>query len=121
MGSSHSSHLSAAPHLPIVFPNPMQKSPKEPIPEEQELDFQGLEEEEEEPPEGLDQEGPESGTPGGGAGMKPEGSLSWTLAVRPPCLETRGQPVLTDVGRNPETTGLGLKGSVSSENQASLK
>ncbi|XP_058425100.1 GRB10-interacting GYF protein 1 isoform X5 [Diceros bicornis minor] len=40
---------------------PLKKGPKEPIPEEQELDFQGLEEEEEEPPEGLDQEGPEAG------------------------------------------------------------
>ncbi|XP_073071232.1 GRB10-interacting GYF protein 1 isoform X2 [Manis javanica] len=37
------------------------KGPKEPIPEEQDLDFQGLEEEEEEPPEGLDEEGPEAG------------------------------------------------------------
>jgi len=40
----------------------VQKGPKEPIPEEQELDFQGLEEEEEEPPEGLvDEGGPEAG------------------------------------------------------------
>ncbi|ERE76152.1 PERQ amino acid-rich with GYF domain-containing protein 1 [Cricetulus griseus] len=38
-----------------------QKGPKEPIPEEQELDFQGLEEEEEEPSEGVDEEGPEAG------------------------------------------------------------
>lgn len=43
----------------------MQKGPKEPIPEEQELDFQGLEEEEEEPSEGLDEEGPEAGKPAG--------------------------------------------------------
>lgn len=43
----------------------MQKGPKEPIPEEQELDFQGLEEEEEEPSEGLDEEGPEAGKPSG--------------------------------------------------------
>lgn len=40
-----------------------QKGPKEPIPEEQELDFQGLEEEEEEPSEGVDEEGPEAGEP----------------------------------------------------------
>lgn len=40
----------------------MQKGPKEPIPEEQELDFQGLEEEEE-PSEGLEEEGPEAGEP----------------------------------------------------------
>ncbi|OWK11392.1 hypothetical protein Celaphus_00007247 [Cervus elaphus hippelaphus] len=40
---------------------PLKKGPKEPIPEEQELDFQGLEEEEEEPSEGLDEEGPEAG------------------------------------------------------------
>uniref|UniRef100_A0A8C5K2L6 GRB10 interacting GYF protein 1 n=1 Tax=Jaculus jaculus TaxID=51337 RepID=A0A8C5K2L6_JACJA len=39
---------------------PLKKGPKEPIPEEQELDFQGLEEEEE-PSEGLDEEGPEAG------------------------------------------------------------
>ena len=42
----------------------MQKGPKEPIPEEQELDFQGLEEEEE-PSEGLEEEGPEAGEPRG--------------------------------------------------------
>ncbi|EAW76497.1 PERQ amino acid rich, with GYF domain 1, isoform CRA_b [Homo sapiens] len=47
--------LFSAPH-----PGPMQKGPKEPIPEEQELDFQGLEEEEE-PSEGLEEEGPEAG------------------------------------------------------------
>ncbi|KAB0398193.1 hypothetical protein E2I00_014891 [Balaenoptera physalus] len=41
----------------------LEKGPKEPIPEEQELDFQGLEEEEEEPSEGLDEEGPEAGKP----------------------------------------------------------
>ncbi|XP_013364989.1 PREDICTED: coiled-coil domain-containing protein 9 isoform X4 [Chinchilla lanigera] len=40
---------------------PLKKGPKEPIPEEQELDFQGLEEEEEEAPEGLDEERPEAG------------------------------------------------------------
>lgn len=40
---------------------PLKKGPKEPIPEEQELDFQGLEEEEEEPSEGLEEEGPEAG------------------------------------------------------------
>ncbi|ELW56475.1 PERQ amino acid-rich with GYF domain-containing protein 1 [Tupaia chinensis] len=40
---------------------PLKKGPKEPIPEEQELDFQGLEEEEEEPSEGLEEEGPETG------------------------------------------------------------
>lgn len=40
---------------------PLKKGPKDPIPEEQELDFQGLEEEEEEPPEGLEEEGPEAG------------------------------------------------------------
>ncbi|XP_028633661.1 GRB10-interacting GYF protein 1 isoform X3 [Grammomys surdaster] len=40
---------------------PLKKGPKEPIPEEQELDFQGLEEEEEEPSEGVDEEGPEAG------------------------------------------------------------
>ncbi|KAM4813093.1 GRB10-interacting GYF protein 1 isoform 2-T3 [Urocitellus parryii] len=40
---------------------PLKKGPKEPIPEEQELDFQGLEEEEEEPSEGLDEDGPEAG------------------------------------------------------------
>lgn len=42
----------------LPFP---QKGPKEPIPEEQELDFQGLEEEEEEPVEGVDGDGPEAG------------------------------------------------------------
>lgn len=40
---------------------PLKKGPKESIPEEQELDFQGLEEEEDEPAEGLDEEGPEAG------------------------------------------------------------
>lgn len=40
---------------------PLKKGPKEPIPEEQELDFQGLEEEEEEPSDGVDEEGPEAG------------------------------------------------------------
>ncbi|XP_011912662.1 PREDICTED: PERQ amino acid-rich with GYF domain-containing protein 1 isoform X5 [Cercocebus atys] len=57
LGSSSSSptQLFSAPH-----PCPMQKGPKEPIPEEQELDFQGLEEEEE-PSEGLEEEGPEAG------------------------------------------------------------
>ncbi|XP_054990280.1 GRB10-interacting GYF protein 1 isoform X1 [Sorex araneus] len=40
---------------------PLKKGPKEPIPEEQELDFQGLEEEEEEPSEGLEDEGAEAG------------------------------------------------------------
>ncbi|XP_046945516.1 GRB10-interacting GYF protein 1 isoform X3 [Lynx rufus] len=40
---------------------PLKKGPKEPIPEEQELDFQGLEEEEEEPSEALDEAGPEAG------------------------------------------------------------
>ncbi|XP_034525803.1 GRB10-interacting GYF protein 1 isoform X5 [Ailuropoda melanoleuca] len=40
---------------------PLKKGPKEPIPEEQELDFQGLEEEEEEPSEGLEEGGPEAG------------------------------------------------------------
>ncbi|XP_051061237.1 GRB10-interacting GYF protein 1 isoform X4 [Phodopus roborovskii] len=40
---------------------PLKKGPKEPIPEEQELDFQGLEEEEEEASEGVDEEGPEAG------------------------------------------------------------
>ena len=54
--------------LPLIspsYPPPVQKGPKEPIPEEQELDFQGLEEEEEEPSEGLDEEGPEAGKPVG--------------------------------------------------------
>nr|XP_037846363.1 GRB10-interacting GYF protein 1 isoform X6 [Chlorocebus sabaeus] len=57
LGSSSSppTQLFSAPH-----PRPMQKGPKEPIPEEQELDFQGLEEEEE-PSEGLEEEGPEAG------------------------------------------------------------
>ncbi|XP_030788144.1 GRB10-interacting GYF protein 1 isoform X2 [Rhinopithecus roxellana] len=57
LGSSSSppTQLFSAPH-----PHPMQKGPKEPIPEEQELDFQGLEEEEE-PSEGLEEEGPEAG------------------------------------------------------------
>nr|XP_025131200.1 GRB10-interacting GYF protein 1 isoform X8 [Bubalus bubalis] len=59
-GSFHGTLFSAT-HLPVVSPRPMQKGPKEPIPEEQELDFQGLEEEEEEPSEGLDEEGPEAG------------------------------------------------------------
>uniref|UniRef100_G3U9U3 GRB10 interacting GYF protein 1 n=1 Tax=Loxodonta africana TaxID=9785 RepID=G3U9U3_LOXAF len=40
---------------------PLKKGPKEAIPEEQELDFQGLEEEEDEPSEGLDEEGTEAG------------------------------------------------------------
>lgn len=44
-----------------TLPFPTQKGPKEPIPEEQELDFQGLEEEEEEPSEGMDEERPEAG------------------------------------------------------------
>lgn len=44
-----------------LCPFPPQKGPKEPIPEEQELDFQGLEEEEEEPSEVVDGEGPEAG------------------------------------------------------------
>lgn len=48
-----------------LYPQPTQKGPKDPIPEEQELDFQGLEEEEEEPPEGLEEEGPEAGEPAG--------------------------------------------------------
>ncbi|XP_023053081.1 GRB10-interacting GYF protein 1 isoform X3 [Piliocolobus tephrosceles] len=57
LGSSSSppTQLFSASH-----PRPMQKGPKEPIPEEQELDFQGLEEEEE-PSEGLEEEGPEAG------------------------------------------------------------
>lgn len=55
-----------------MSPNPVQKGPKEPIPEEQELDFQGLEEEEEEPPEGLDEGGPEAGEPVGWGGEKGE-------------------------------------------------
>lgn len=46
-----------------TLPFPTQKGPKEPIPEEQELDFQGLEEEEEEPSEGMDEERPEAGKP----------------------------------------------------------
>lgn len=50
----------------------MQKGPKEPIPEEQELDFQGLEEEEEEPPEGLEEGGPEAGEPAAWGGEKGE-------------------------------------------------
>lgn len=50
--------------LPLsTLPFLTQKGPKEPIPEEQELDFQGLEEEEEEPSEGVDEEGPEAGEP----------------------------------------------------------
>lgn len=50
--------------LPLsTVPFLTQKGPKEPIPEEQELDFQGLEEEEEEPSEGVDEEGPEAGEP----------------------------------------------------------
>ncbi|XP_068919355.1 GRB10-interacting GYF protein 1 isoform X1 [Petaurus breviceps papuanus] len=40
---------------------PLKKGPKEPIPEEQELDFQGLEEEEEEKLDGQNGEGIESG------------------------------------------------------------
>lgn len=48
-----------------MFLNSVQKAPKEPIPEEQELDFQGLEEEEEEPSEVLDEAGPEAGEPAG--------------------------------------------------------
>lgn len=67
--------VAAAPHvstLPLptqkgphvsTLPLLTQKGPKEPIPEEQELDFQGLEEEEEEPSEGVDEEGPEAGEP----------------------------------------------------------
>ncbi|KAB1263278.1 GRB10-interacting GYF protein 1 [Camelus dromedarius] len=62
---------------------PLKKGPKEPIPEEQELDFQGLEEEEEEPSEGLDEEGPEAGddmrgmqlSPGVGSPPGPPGDL----------------------------------------------
>lgn len=68
LGSSSSppTQLFSAPH-----PRPMQKGPKEPIPEEQELDFQGLEEEEE-PSEGLEEEGPEAGEPVGcPAGLGP--------------------------------------------------
>ncbi|XP_005080472.1 LOW QUALITY PROTEIN: GRB10-interacting GYF protein 1 [Mesocricetus auratus] len=40
---------------------PLKKGPREPIPEEQELEFQGLEDEEEEPSEGVNEEGPEAG------------------------------------------------------------
>ncbi|KAG8523761.1 GRB10-interacting GYF protein 1 [Galemys pyrenaicus] len=62
---------------------PLKKGPKEPIPEEQELDFQGLEEEEEESCEGLDEEGPEAGddmrgvqlSPGVGSPPGPPGDL----------------------------------------------
>ncbi|EAW76498.1 PERQ amino acid rich, with GYF domain 1, isoform CRA_c [Homo sapiens] len=68
--------LFSAPH-----PGPMQKGPKEPIPEEQELDFQGLEEEEE-PSEGLEEEGPEADdirgiqlSPGVGSSAGPPGDL----------------------------------------------
>lgn len=56
--------VAAVPSCPPIvstLPLPTQKGPKEPIPEEQELDFQGLEEEEEEPSEGVDEEGPEAG------------------------------------------------------------
>lgn len=55
-----------------MSPNPVQKGPKEPIPEEQELDFQGLEEEEEEPSEGLEEGGPEAGEPTGWGGVEEE-------------------------------------------------
>lgn len=71
--------LFSATHLPVVSPHPVQKGPKEPIPEEQELDFQGLEEEEEEPSEGLDEEGPEAGKP---VGWTPAAS-SWVCGERP--------------------------------------
>ncbi|XP_021110149.1 GRB10-interacting GYF protein 1 isoform X2 [Heterocephalus glaber] len=47
--------------LPLKVSSRRGKGPKDPIPEEQELDFQGLEEEEEEPSEGLDEERPEAG------------------------------------------------------------
>lgn len=53
----------SCPPIVSTLPLPTQKGPKEPIPEEQELDFQGLEEEEEEPSEGVDEEGPEAGEP----------------------------------------------------------
>lgn len=67
VGASRSHLFILCLSLPTVSPNPVQKGPKEPIPEEQELDFQGLEEEEEEPPEGLvDEGGPEAGEPAGG-------------------------------------------------------
>ncbi|XP_075421060.1 GRB10-interacting GYF protein 1 isoform X3 [Tenrec ecaudatus] len=55
---------------------PLKKGPKEPIPEEQELDFQGLEDEDGEPSEGLDEEGPEA------AGGKELGLLP--LQEKPP-------------------------------------
>ena len=63
------------PVVPTGFRNPVQKGPKEPIPEEQELDFQGLEEEEEEPSEALDEAGPEAGEPEeqGGVGRRGDG------------------------------------------------
>lgn len=59
------------------------KGPKEPIPEEQDLDFQGLEEEEEEPPERLDEEGPEAGKPaeGGGGCLR---ALGWAMGAEGP-------------------------------------
>lgn len=57
--------VSWLPSTNVHLPLPTQKGPKEPIPEEQELDFQGLEEEEEEPSEGLDEEGPEAGETAG--------------------------------------------------------
>lgn len=41
---------------------PLKKGPKEPIPEEQELDFRGLQDEEE-PGDGLEEAGPEAGGP----------------------------------------------------------
>lgn len=58
--------VAAIPWLPshcVHSTLPTQKGPKEPIPEEQELDFQGLEEEEEEPSEGVEEERPEAGKP----------------------------------------------------------
>lgn len=60
------------PFVPTVSLNLVQKGPKEPIPEEQELDFQGLEEEEEEPSEGLDEGAPEAGEPVGWGGEEGE-------------------------------------------------
>ncbi|XP_060029410.1 GRB10-interacting GYF protein 1 isoform X2 [Erinaceus europaeus] len=42
---------------------PLKKGPKEPIPEEQELDFRVLQEEEEDPADSLDETGPEAGSP----------------------------------------------------------
>lgn len=106
--------------LPNVSPNPVQKGPKEPIPEEQELDFQGLEEEEEEPSEGLEEGGPEAGEPTGWGGVGRRGSALGQAGrgaltrLCPPAFRRRRLGRRAGVARcGGEHSGPCLKGSVS--------